>query len=117
MSEQTTCSACEQLGQTPSPEHLASVAAFAEQAAATKTVERLERERDAWRQTAKLMEAQRDDWKARAERAEAACVAYQAWEDAIDEFGGDSVGYADWMDRVDALRKSARAALAERGEG
>ena len=32
----TTCSACEQLGQTPSPEHLASVAAFAEQVAALR---------------------------------------------------------------------------------
>ena len=42
----TTCSACEQLGQVPTPEHLASVAAFAEQAAAVVTVERLERERE-----------------------------------------------------------------------
>ena len=114
MSEQT-CSACEQLGQVPTPEHLASVAAFAEQAAAVKTVERLERERDAERHhrinldvIVKNLTAERDQM---ARAYETATRSVDDWREAWEQKQSELENCGRERDAMQARAERAAAAL------
>jgi len=112
-----TCSACEQLGQAPSPDHLASVARYSAGVAQLVETQLLRERIIELAEANDALERERDAMQARAERAQAMVRQCADWfgvplQEYVTRWG------VDWMTATnDQMAADIRAALAERGEG